>query len=627
MNPEQALLSTLDYAIFFGSLILVMIIGLWAGRKEDTAEDFYLAGKGARWWGVAGSIFGSNVSANHIVGMMGVGFSLGFVESHFEITAIAGLLLLCYFFLPVYRKLNIYTLSDYLSRRYDDRSRVAYALIMITIIVVVMMVPAFYIGSKALNILLVDQAQVQQALESAAAGQPTGIQIEQSTYVLGILIMAIVAGSYTILGGLKAVIITDVIQSVFMLVGAAIVAWLTFGQAEIGGWDGMRALDAKGKDLMHLYLPMNHPARPWTGMLSGLLILHFYYWSANQFIVQRALAARSDREARLGIVTAGFFKLLIPFMSIGTGVAAFYYFQATMPGVPVDGDTAFPLLMREVVAPVGFGLAGLVAAGLIGAILSSVDSMLNSAATLITFDIYKRFINPQANEKQLIRIGRFCIAGFVIGSALLAIFIFDPNSKEPFFTYVARHQSRLIAGLVVAFGLGMLWRGATAAGGFAAILTGVVVSYGLLPLYAKTLGQSETVAAWLGTELNFFHAVFVAAICATIVHILVSKRTQPDPAKAELTWHGLGLISKERLTAYARRLVMTVVVFAILGACMARGVLKPSVAAMLGAGWTLGISLFAIGKAPRPKGEKGLDDRLLASLLASCAVFVLFYFY
>ena len=131
MNPEQALLSTLDYAIFFGSLILVMIIGLWAGRKEDTAEDFYLAGKGARWWGVAGSIFGSNVSANHIVGMMGVGFSLGFVESHFEITAIAGLLLLCYFFLPVYRKLNIYTLSDYLSRRYDDRSRVAYALIMI----------------------------------------------------------------------------------------------------------------------------------------------------------------------------------------------------------------------------------------------------------------------------------------------------------------------------------------------------------------------------------------------------------------------------------------------------------------------------------------------------------------
>ena len=266
---------------------------------------------------------------------------------------------------------------------------------MITIIVVVMMVPAFYIGSKALNILLVDQAQVQQALESAAAGQPTGIQIEQSTYVLGILIMAIVAGSYTILGGLKAVIITDVIQSVFMLVGAAIVAWLTFGQAEIGGWDGMRALDAKGKDLMHPRLPMNHPARPWTGMLSGLLILHFYYWSANQFIVQRALAARSDRSPT-GHRHGRVFQAAYPLHVHRHGRGRILLFPGHHAGCPGRRYTAFPLLMREVVAPVGFGLAGLVAAGLIGAILSSVDSMLNSAATLITFDIYKRFIKPSS---------------------------------------------------------------------------------------------------------------------------------------------------------------------------------------------------------------------------------------
>jgi SSS family solute:Na+ symporter len=627
MDSSRQLLSHLDYVIFFGSLILVMIIGLWAGRKEDTAQDFYLAGKDARWWGVAGSIFGSNVSANHIVGMMGVGFSLGFVESHFEITAIAGLLLLCYFFLPVYRKLNIYTLSDYLSRRYDDRSRVAYAIIMITIIVVVMMVPAFYIGSRALNILLADQSVVQQALDAAAAGNPTGIQINQTTYIVGILIMAVVAGSYTIFGGLKAVIITDVIQSVFMLVGAAIVAYLTLGQSEIGGWAGMRAMDAEGKDLMHLYLPMNHPARPWSGMLSGLLILHFYYWSANQFIVQRALAARSDREARIGIVTAGFFKLLIPFMSIGTGVAAYYFFQAKMPGVPVDGDTAFPLLMREVVAPVGWGLAGLVAAGLIGAILSSVDSMLNSAATLITFDIYKRFVNPDATEKQLIRTGRICITFFVVGSALLTIFIFDPNSREPFFTYVARHQSRLIAGLVVAFGMGMLWKGATAAGGFASIITGVVVSYGLLPVYAATLGKSETFQPWLGEQLNFFHAVFVAAICATIVHFLVSKLTQPDESKGQLTWHGLGLISKKQLRIIGIRILLSIIVFAVLGALMARSTIQPSIAAFLGAGWTLGLIFYAVRQSPRKSEETGLDDRHLAGVLAACAVYVLFYFY
>lgn len=627
MDPGQQLLSHLDYVIFFGSLILVMIIGLWAGRKEDTAQDFYLAGKDARWWGVAGSIFGSNVSANHIVGMMAVGFSLGFVESHFEITAIAGLLLLCYFFLPVYRKLNIYTLSEYLSRRYDDRSRVAYAVIMITIIVVVMMVPAFYIGSRTLNILLVDQSIIQQALDAAAAGNPTRIQIDHSTYILGILIMAVVAGSYTIFGGLKAVIVTDVIQSVFMLVGAGIVAYLTFGQPEIGGWAGMRALDADGKDLMHLYLPMDHPKRPWTGMLSGLLILHFYYWSANQFIVQRALAARSDREARVGIVTAGFFKLFIPFMSIGTGVAAYYFFQSKMPGVPLDDDTAFPLLMREVVAPVGWGLTGLVAAGLIGAILSSVDSMLNSAATLVTFDIYKRFINPEASEKKLIQMGRICITLFVIGSAILTIFIFDPNTKTAFFTYVASHQSRLIAGLVVAFGMGMLWKRATAAGAFAAIITSLIVSYGFPPVYAKFLGSSETISAWLGPQLNFLHAVFLAAICATIVHVLVSMMTQPNEAKGQLTWHGLGLISKKQLRIIGIRILLSIIVFAVLGALMAKSTLQPNTAAFLGAGWTLGVIFYAVRQSPRKSDETGLDDRYLAGVLAACAVFVLFYFY
>ena len=139
MENTGTFLTTLDFVVFFGSLLGVMALGLWAGRNESTTKDYFLAGRNVRWWGVAGSIFGSNISANHMVGMMGVGFTLGFAESHFEITAIAGLLLLCYCFLPVYRKLNIYTLSDYLSRRYDDKSRVAYSVIMVLIITMVMM--------------------------------------------------------------------------------------------------------------------------------------------------------------------------------------------------------------------------------------------------------------------------------------------------------------------------------------------------------------------------------------------------------------------------------------------------------------------------------------------------------
>ena len=252
MENTGTFLTTLDFVVFFGSLLGVMALGLWAGRNESTSKDFFLAGRNVRWWGVAGSIFGSNISANHMVGMMGVGFTLGFAESHFEITAIAGLLLLCYCFLPVYRKLNIYTLSDYLSRRYDDKSRVAYSVIMVLIITMVMMLPAFYIGSRSVNFLLVDQAHINEVLKASAGGVAQTIEIDKTYYILGVLIMALVTGVYTIVGGLKAVIVTDVLQSVLMLAGALIVAWFTFNSVEIGGWDGMRALDAKGKDLVHL---------------------------------------------------------------------------------------------------------------------------------------------------------------------------------------------------------------------------------------------------------------------------------------------------------------------------------------------------------------------------------------
>ena len=158
----------------------------------------------------------------------------------------------------------------------------------------------------------------------------------------------------------------------------------------------------------------------------------------------------------------------------------------------IDGDTAFPLLLREVVAPAGIaGLVGLVAAGLIGAILSSVDSMMNSAATLITFDIYKRYINPEASDHQLIKIGRILIGVMVVGCALLTVLVFDPNTKQLFFTYVASHQSKLVGGVVVAFAVGMLWKGATAAGGFASIITGVIVSYAIIPIYSSSIGKIE----------------------------------------------------------------------------------------------------------------------------------------
>jgi SSS family transporter len=787
----DGILSRADFIVFFGSLLAVMAIGLWVGRRERTAQDYFLAGKDTPWWAVAGSIFGSNVSANHMVGMMAVGFTAGFVISHLEITAIAGLLLLCYFFLPIYRKLHVYTLSDYLGRRYDDRSRVGYSVIMLIIIVLVMMLPAFYLGSRAVNILMVDEGEIlraqyssqmeygqkitleftsdtkerqqQEAAKKAVMdvwskletflkvtsekgvtqenyknawetlypkrGPPSfeeaqydiaqhpavikweslrKVEVDQNLYIWGIVIMALVTGVYTVVGGLRAVIVTDVIQSVLILLGMLIVAWCTFNHDLIASWETMVKYDqnhadvqglVEGKNLLHLYKPSSDPDFPWTGVLSGLLVLHFYYWGANQFIVQRALAARSLGDARTGIITAGFFKLLIPFVSIGTGIAAYYLFQQLLPGVKLDADTAFPMLMREVVSPLLIpGLVGLVAAGLIGAILSSVDSMMNSAATLITFDMYKRFINPKAQDEQLVRMGKLIIIGLVMGSAALTIFIFDPNTKEPFMKYVITHQSRLVAGIVAAFLLGMLWSGATAAGGFAAIITGVVVSYGLGPLYAEMLGTNKEIARHFGTELNPFHSVFVAFICAMFANFVVSRMTQwieiprkccvlvmgvilgffcvgiyedtvtswfggnvfllhgtmpyiicalfatgfywmfatqeeVDEEKSRMTWIGLGITRPADLQHFGMKLLGSLLVYAFLATMMTGNLISPMAAAIVASVWTFMMFLDSMFKVVLAAAVKGRaysllrEDRFWAGLLASCAIFMMFYFY
>jgi len=720
----EGILSTADFIVFFGILFGVMAVGLWVGRNDgSSAQDYYLAGKDTPWWAVAGSIFGSNVSANHMVGMMAVGFGAGFVISHLEITAIAGLLLLCYFFLPVYRKLHIFTLSDYLNRRFDDRSRVAYAGIMVTIIVLVMMLPAFYLGSRAVNILLVDKAEILQAqyasqLENTGkipsrdlndltaseaeartevldawekygpiylaqkAGQfteatyndayaelyPEGtappfqeiknqrpsieakwgllkrVEVDRKLYIWGILIMALVTGAYTIVGGLRAVIITDVIQSVLILLGMLIVAWCTFNHNLIGSWSMMIDFDqnklkeiVEGRDLMHLYKPMDDPKHPWTGMLSGVLVLHFYYWGANQFIVQRALAARSLKDARTGIIAAGFVKLLIPFISIGTGIAAYYLFQQLMPGVQLAGDTAFPMLMREVVAPLAVpGLVGLVAAGLIGAILSSVDSMMNSAATLITFDGYKRFVNPEASDEKLVRLGKVIIGILVLGSAILTIVVFDPNADEPFMNYVLGHQAKLVSGLVAAFMVGMLWSRATPTAGFVSIITGVVVSYGLPSLYALVTAGEGSIAKEIvmrfGTSLNPFHAVFIAFLCALAANVITSLATQPNDDKAKYTWVGLKIMRESDLQHFGMKLLGSVLIFILLAVLMTGKIISPMGAGVLGAIWTFMMFLDSLFKVVLSAAAKGRaysflrEDLFWAGLLASSAVFMLYHF-
>ncbi|MEZ6046513.1 MAG: sodium/solute symporter [Planctomycetaceae bacterium] len=659
--------SFLDMLIFLGTLIGVMIVGLIAGRKEETSEDYFLAGRKIRWWGVASSIFGSNVSASHMVGMMGIGFTVGFAQSHFELGAILGLMTLCYFFLPVYRKLNIYTLSEYLEKRYDHRSRLVYAIIMLILMVLVEMVPALYIGSRSVCVLLGDRATYVEETEiseevsttNAETGETTtetitsiktSVKVIPEYYIGFVIAFALITASYTIFGGLKAVVYTDAIQSLLILIAGLTLAGLTFSQ--LGGWSEMMRLDSIGDaargivpmEKMHLYLPSNHPELPWTGVFTGLMCMHCYYWGTNQFIVQRSLGARSDIEARSGIVAAGFLKLLIPFFAIGTGVAAFYLFQVKLPEEKVASDIAFTKLMGLVV-PAGFGLFGLIAAGLIGAILSSLDSMMNSAATIITIDIYKRYLRPNASDKEMILIGRIFIAVAVTVATLMAIFVINPNSEKHFFLEIVNYQGYLTPGILVAFFFGMFWKRGTATAAFVAIISGIVFSaiidestkwwlaYVLNPENASP--SADWVRTYIGENLNFFHRVILVLLCSSVVYIVISLMTKEQTAADLPTWQHTQGISSTRARLLVLGIIGSLVVFGFIGYLLKSGSLTPLTAGILGAGWTLlarsPSTLRSIGKRLSESDRKlGFilltEDRLWSTLLCMLTIFMLYYY-
>jgi len=708
-------LGLLDYIIFFGTLIGVMLIGLWAGREDKSSEDYFLAGRSIRWFGVAGSIFGSNVSANHMVGMLGIGFSIGFAQSHFELGAIAGLLLMCYGFLPVYRKLKIYTLSEFLEKRFDHRSRLMYAVIMVVLMAFVQMVPALYIGSRTICELMGGNAivteEVVTSVESERAAVPltaaaldapadrkaestlaelarpakTKRKVNMTYYIWFVIALGVIAASYTVLGGLKAVVYTDVIQSVLMLLAGIGVAFATFHA--IGGWGAMMALDqAAASSKMNLYLPSNHPDLPWSGVLTGLMFMHCFYWGTNQFIVQRALAATSDKEARTGIIAAGFLKLLIPCFAIATGVAAFYLFETSsdFQGLQIDPDTAFPILINKLIKPIGLGLVGLIAAGLIGAILSSIDSMMNSAATIITVDVYKRYFRHQATDREMIRIGQIVIVVLMIAASAIAILVINPNSEKNFFLTIADYSNILTPGLLVTFLLGIFWKRGTQLAAFVTILAGIVFSLVVPPLYnsdmprgAYDLAMTENsqleakvqqmniknippqlqgmkladleqhldkqvrpqitpLMRHFGPRLNFFHRVLLVILLSGIVFVAVSQLHPPDPQKSRITWTDLGGHAPDYLRFLGLTILASVLVYATLGWYMYQGQLDQTVAALLAAASTLAAYLRVILSRKGNAGtaqQQGIgrqllnDERTMAGLLAATAMFMMYYFY
>lgn len=492
-------LHTLDLVILIASVVAVTLFGMYVGRKEEGTSDYFLAGKSVAWWAVAGSIFGTNVSSHHMVGMMGAGLKEGFAQANFEFGAICGLLMLCYFFLPLYRRMGVYTLSEFLGRRYDDRCRLLYSLSNIAFLLIQMC------GTLILGAVTV---------ETLMAGT-----VYPVSYAAAVWGLSLVAAAYTVFGGLKAVIYTDVIQSVLLIVGSAIIAVLAIWHPNVGGISGLLA---KEPTKFHVFFPADHPQLPWTGVLTGLMVLHFYYWGTNQFMVQRALGAKSGWDGRLGIIAAGFFKLLIPFMCIVPGMAAGYILTIDRE---TQSDTTFAALTRTLV-PTGYGLVGLVMAGLVGGILSTIDSMMNSTATLFTFDIYQKYVDPKASEKRLIWVGR--VAMMVLVAIAIWLSLQFGETKGGIFNRMADYNAYLVPGVLVAFLAGIFQRFLTPTGAVACIVAGPVASVVLEQAAAKLFNHS----------LQAFHRAGLATVVCYLVLVIISLATQSErsPDREQYLW-------------------------------------------------------------------------------------------
>ena len=548
-------LQTADWIVLILLLLFMFGSSFLPAFKKKTAEEYFMADRSLRWWSVAGSIYGTNVSLQQIIGMLGIGYSIGFAQSHYEVLAIPAILLLIYVFVPIYRRKNFFTLSQFLEYRYNQWARLIYTLLIIFIIVL-LVIGGFYIGSRQLGLIFLG----------------THFSIG---YGMGILIIAFFAILFVMFGGMESVVIAENIQTVLMVVAAIVVGALAFSQPEIKGFFGLLRLDASmpaAQQKMHLYLPSNHPQLPWTGVFSGLLVLQGFFWTSNQFEVQRVMAAKSDRDAKIGAAVAGILKLTIPFFTIAAGVSAAYIFRKRFGLQHIQPDDAFLKLMNTVV-PKGYGLVGLILAGFTAAIFSSIYSMLNSATTLISMDIYKKYLHKNATDKQIVWFGRAVIVVLCFVAGVLAYTTFDPKGGGNFFLTLSENTSYFKPGIVAAFFMGVFWRKTHPKAAVAVLLLSPFISIGVEMLYNHVLSGYPFIANNFGTSMNFFHRVFVSAfICFVVLYGLSVYLNKKQPIESTLNFD-------VNVAAIGKRVLLFLLVQAPLVFLAVCGVVKPQLIA------------------------------------------------
>ena len=506
-------LSTIDIAVVVLYAIGIFSLAQWvsrerAGHQKDTS-DYFLASKNLPWWAIGSSLIAANISAEQIVGMSGSGYAIGLAIASYEWMAAATLLIVGKFFLPIFLKNHIYTMPQFLERRYGGLIRTLMAIFWLALYVFVNLTSIIWLGSIAVN---------------KVAG------IDQN---IALVILGAFALLYQLRGGLKAVALTDIVQVSLLVLGGLVVAYLTLTQ--IGGGDlfaGFHKLVSTAPDHFHMILKKGDPhyidLPGLSVLIGGMWIANVAYWGFNQYIIQRALAAKSLDEARKGVIFAAYLKLIMPLIIVLPGIAA----VVLAPGLPKP-DQAYPTMMR-LLPP---GLLGLVFAALIAAIIASTASKINSIATIFTLDVYAKRRRERtraeddrgeskAEEKHLVLVGRIT----AVAAIVVAIIMARPlvGSSEQAFQFIQEFTGFFTPGITVIFLLGLFWKRANEAGAIVAAITSVALST-IMKYTLPTPAVPQGVNDYLTPFINRMGVVFlVSLVLAVVVSLATSQREGTD---------------------------------------------------------------------------------------------------
>ena len=500
-------LAGIDLAIIGVYFAVIFAIGFYFARKERTSTEYFLAGRDVGWFAIGASLFVSNISTEHFIGLAGSGASSGLAVGHFEWLACLMLLILGWVFVPFYLRANVFTMPEFLERRFSRSCAVYLASISILA----------YIFTK----ISVHLYAAGIVLERVVGWSPITVAV----------ILVIATGIYTMAGGLAAVIYTDLVQTLILIAGAVVLTFI--GLHRVGGMDGLRA--ALPADYFHMMKPSTDPDFPWTGIFFGAPILGIWYWCTDQVIVQRVLSAKDEGHAKLGTIFAGFLKILPVFMLVLPGlIAVALYrdlFKFSPTGQVLNGDIAYPTMIINLLPT---GLVGLMIAALLAALMGAMSSVFNSASTLVTLDFYKK-IKPDASEKSLVNFGRIMTGVMVLLGLLWVPFIHLISSQ--LYIYLQSVQAYISPPIASCFILGILWPRMNSQGAISSLMTGFVL--GTVRFVAEIMDRigaghqiQSSILRWI-IDMNFLHyAIFMFVICSAVL-IGVSLVT-PAPERKKL---------------------------------------------------------------------------------------------